>query len=43
MELVVVGFGFKVVDDVLPVCGQDIFVIAVKSLVDLWRVLAYVG
>lgn len=43
MELVVVSFGFEVVDDVLPVCGQDIFVIAVKSLVDLLRVLAYIG
>jgi hypothetical protein len=35
VQFVVVGFGFEVGDDVLPVRGQDVFVGTVKTLVDL--------
>ncbi len=35
MQFVVMGFGFQVVDYVLPVGGEDVFVGAVESLVDL--------
>jgi len=35
MQFVVMGFGFQVVNYVLPVGGEDVFVGAVESLVDL--------
>jgi hypothetical protein len=35
MQLVVVGLRFEVVDYVLPVGGQDVFVGTVEALVDL--------
>lgn len=38
VEFVVVGFGFEVVDYVLPVCGEDVFVSAVKTLIDLLQI-----
>lgn len=35
MNLVVVGFVLQLVNGLLPVCGQDIAIIAIKSLADL--------
>ncbi len=35
MQFVVMSFGFKVVDYVLPVGGEDVLVGAVEALVDL--------
>jgi hypothetical protein len=36
MQFVVMGFGFQVVDYVLPVGGEDVFVCSMKALVDLY-------
>lgn len=37
MKLVVMRVALEVVDYLLPVCGEDVFVRAMKSLVDLDR------
>lgn len=36
MDLVVMVVRFQVVDDVLPVCSQDIARVPLKTLVDLF-------
>lgn len=40
MQLVIVSLILKVIDDVLPVCREDIFVCPVQALVDLLSQLA---
>ncbi len=35
MELVVVGLIFEVVDGLLPICRQNIAIVAIKTLTDL--------
>ena len=38
MKLVVMSFGLKVVDCLLPICSQNITIIAMQALVDLFFV-----
>ena len=38
MELVVVGFIFEVVNGLLPICRQNVAIVAIESLTDLERV-----
>ena len=35
MKLVVVCIAFEMIDDLLPVCGENVSIIAMKALVDL--------
>lgn len=35
MEFVIVGLIFEVVDGLLPICRQDVAVVAIKTLTDL--------